>query len=254
MNLRNIARKTGAKIVQKSPAILTGIGCAGVISTVIFAVRATPKAQLVVDRLKKEHDGDPIPKGEMIKNVAPIYIPTGLMACVTIGCIIGANRISSKRNAVLASLYSASELALKEYQEKVMERIGEKKEREVRDSIAADHLAKYPIHDNEVIITGKGQSLCFDTLSGRYFMSDYEQVRRVENTINRQIISDMWATLNEVYYELGLKEIDLGKYIGWDVDNMLHFEFSSQVAEDGRPCLVIGYTTQPINHCGGSDW
>ena len=254
MNLRNIARKTGAKIVQKSPAILTGIGCAGVISTVIFAVRATPKAQLVVDRLKKEHDGDPIPKAELIKNVAPIYIPTGLMVCVTIGCIIGANRISSKRNAVLASLYSASELALKEYQEKVMERIGEKKEREVRDSIAADHLAKYPIHDNEVIITGKGQSLCFDTLSGRYFMSDYEQVRRVENTINRQIISDMWATLNEVYYELGLKEIDLGKYIGWDVDNMLHFEFSSQVAEDGRPCLVIGYTTQPINHCGGSDW
>ena len=198
MNLRNIARKTGAKIVQKSPAILTGIGCAGVISTVIFAVRATPKAQLVVDRLKEEHDGDPIPKGELIKNVAPIYIPTGLMVCVTISCIIGANRISSKRNAVLASLYSASELALKEYQEKVIERIGEKKEQEVRDSLAADHLAKYPIRDNEVIITGKGQSLCFDTLSGRYFLSDYEQVRRVENTINRQIISDMWATLNEV--------------------------------------------------------
>ena len=251
MNIRQFARKAGAKIAMKSPQILTFLSCTGVISTVIFAVRATPKAELIVDRIKREYEDEPIPRIEVIKAVVPVYIPTGLMACITIGCVIGANHISAKRNAVLTSLYSASELALHEYQEKVMARIGEKKEKEIRDEIAADYIAANPIGDREVIVTGKGQSLCLDSLSGRYFLSDYELVRRVENDINRRIISDMWATLNDVYYELGLKEIDLGRYVGWNVDHLLHFEFSSMVAEDGRPCLVIGYETQPVNCYSG---
>lgn len=248
MSIRNLARKTGAKIVKHSPAILTALSCTGVLSTVVFAVRATPKAELIIDQLKGEYGDEPIPKAELIKAVAPVYIPTGLMACVTIGCIIGANKISSKRNAVLASLYSASEMALKQYQEKVIEKIGDKKEKEVRDEIAADTLRANPIGDREVQITGKGQSLCYDTLSGRYFLSDYEMVRRVENTINRQILSEMWATLNDVYYELGLKDIDLGRYIGWNPDHPLRFVFSSQIADDGRPCLVIGYESEPFSN------
>lgn len=251
MNIRNFARRTGASLVKHSPTVLTVLSCTGVISTVAFAIRATPKAELMIDKLREEYDGEPIPKAELAKAVAPVYIPTGLMVCVTIGCIIGANRISSKRNAVLASLYSASEMALKQYQEKVIEKIGEKKAQEVRDEIAADCLRDHPIRDKEVIMTGKGQSLCYDSLSGRYFLSDYELVRRVENTINRQILTDMWATLNDVYYELGLSSIDLGKYIGWNVDHPLRFEFSSQVAEDGRPCLVIGYETEPVNYYEG---
>ena len=104
MSIRSIARKTGAKIVKHSPTILTALSCTGVLSTVVFAVRATPKAELIIDQLKGEYGDEPIPKAELVKAVAPVYIPTGLMACVTIGCIIGANKISSKRNGVLASL------------------------------------------------------------------------------------------------------------------------------------------------------
>lgn len=248
MSIRNLARKAGAKIVKHSPAILTALSCTGVLSTIVFAVRATPKAELIIDQLKGEYGDESIPKMELVKAVAPVYIPTGLMACVTIGCIIGANKISSKRNAVLASLYSASEMALEQYQEKVIEKIGDKKEKEVRDEIAADTLRANPIGDKEVQITGKGQSLCYDSLSGRYFLSDYEMVRRVENTINRQILSEMWASLNDVYYELGLKDIDLGRYIGWNADHPLRFVFSSQIAEDGRPCLVIGYESEPLSN------
>lgn len=251
MNFHQLARKGGAMIAAKSPQILTFLGCTGVVSTIIFAVRATPKAELIVDQLKDDYEEEPIPKMEIVKAVAPVYIPTGLMALVTIGCIIGANRINLKRNAVLASLYSTSELALHEYQDRVIEKIGQKKEREIKDEIAASKIAENPIGDREVVLTGKGHSLCYDTLSGRYFESDYDLVRRVENDINRRIYSDMWVTLNDVYYELGLKSIDLGRHVGWNVDRLLHFEFSSQVAEDGRPCLVILYENQPVNVYSG---
>lgn len=247
MSIKTLARRTGRTISKNSPAIFTALACGGVVSTVAFAIHATPKACLIVDQLKKEYTDAPVPKAELAKAVAPLYIPTGIMACVTIGCIIGANRISSKRNAILASLYSASEMAMKTYQEKVIEKIGEKKEREVRAEIASDCLRDHPIRDKEIIMTGAGQSLCYDTLSGRYFMSDYELIRQVQNTINTRIINDMWVTLNDVYYELGLKAIDLGEYIGWNVDRQLRFEFSSQIAEDGRPCLVISYDSLPID-------
>lgn len=247
MSIQQIVRKAGSKIATNSPRILTFLACTGVISTVIFAARATPNAQLIVDGLKDQYKDKPIPKAELVKAVAPVYIPTGLMACITIGCMIGANQISAKRNAVLASLYSTSELALREYQERVMAKIGEKKEKEIQDEIAAEHITKNPIRDREVILTGKGQSLCYDTLSGRYFLSDYDSVLRVESEINRRIINDMWVVLNDVYYELGLKPIDLGEYVGWNVDNLLHFTKSSCIADDGRPCLVLGYESRPLN-------
>ena len=47
MDFKSVKNKLG----EKSPEILTGVGIAGMLSSVIFAVKATPKAmQLVEER------------------------------------------------------------------------------------------------------------------------------------------------------------------------------------------------------------
>ena len=45
---------------------------------------------------------------------------------------------------------------VKEYQDKVVATIGQKKEEKIRDEIAQDKLDGVPVEGREIIITGKG--------------------------------------------------------------------------------------------------
>ena len=248
MNIPKMVQKGAAVISKNSPAILTGLSVAGLVGTILFSIRATTNAVLIRDQIEAEYEIDEeIPKAVYFKRIAPVYIPTIVMAGVTVACMIGATAIGSKRNAVLSALYAASEVSLKEYQDKVVAVVGEKEERKIRDEIARDRVTQNPVQSGQVIVTGRGDSLCYDSLSGRYFMSDIEKIRRVENNINSSMIGgmQMWATLNEVYDEMGLPPNDLGEDVGWNVDHRLMFDFSTQIATDGRPCLVIGYEEGP---------
>lgn len=172
------------------------------------------------------------------------------MGVVTIACIIGANSINLKRNAALVSLYSLSEAALKEYQAKVIETLGKQKERKIKDDIAKDRIVKNPVSDNEIVITNLGDTLCYDSLSGRYFKSDIEKIRQVLNKLSRDLMSEMFIDLNQVYSELNLKGTKMGDMVGWHIDDgLIEPDFSSQLTENGTPCLVLDFVTEPrYNH------
>lgn len=242
---------TALTTVNKStPTILAVLAGGGVVATVIFAVQATRKAEVVIDNLEKEHNGEEIPKKELVKAVAPIYIPTIAMGTVTIGCIIGSVSVSEHRRKVYAKLCSLSEVALAEYQDKVTKMIGEKKEREIRDEITLDKMKENPPTSSEIIITGAGKYLFYDSLSGRYFESTIESVKMAENQLNKDIIGDLWVTVNDWYYLLGLPGIDFGKYNGWNVDRFLDVEFVAMEAYDGRPCLGLNYRRPPVLYDG----
>lgn len=244
MNLAKLIRLGAGKAVKHSPKILTVLSVMGVISTAKLASDAGVKSNAVIIDLRNQNPE--VTKKELAKAVVPVYIPTLLMGGATIGCMIGATTVASKRNAVLASLYSATELALKQYQEKTFALDEGKTDKRVRDAVAKELVESHPVRTSEVIVTGKGKSLCYDSLSGRYFESDIDTIKRAMNRINRAILSEMWITLNQFYDELGLTPIQLGDRAGWNVDNMLDLKFSSQIASDGRPCIVVGYYTEPI--------
>ena len=135
---------------------------------------------------------------------------------------------------------------MSEYKEKVTETIGEKKEREIRDKVAKDKVDENQASKATVVVTGKGDSLCFDVISGRYFKSDIEKIRKIENDLNRQMLTEMYISLNEFYDELGLDHISIGDELGWNVDNgLIELNFSSQISDDGQPCIVVDYKIGP---------
>jgi len=243
MNIKQLVRTAGESVNKNSPTILTGLGVAGVISTTALAIRGTSYAVWVLHN--EEFDARrELTNKEKIEAVWKLYIPTLASGVITIAAIIGSNHISSRRNAALMSLYSVADQALKEYQDKVVEMFGEKKEAKVRDEIAQDKLDKNPVHD--VIITNKGEYLFFDALSGRYFRSDVETVRRVQNDFNELLFNDMFVPLNEFYDMLGLEGTEMGRNTGWDVQRgKLDIHFSAKISTDGEPCIVLGYSIEP---------
>ena len=241
-----VVRNVRTSMKKHSPEILTGTGIAGMVVTTVMAVRATPKALLLLEEKKDEYETDTLTPVEIIKTTWTCYIPSAIVGGVSIFCLIGASSVNLRRNAALATAYTLSETALKEYQEKVVETIGEKKERDIRDSIAKDKVNNNPVNQREIIITDKGETLCYDSLSGRYFKSDIDKIKKSLNELNRQMLADMYVSLNDFYYELGLDNTKLGDDLGWHVDDgLIEVSFSSQLANGETPCLVLDYKIAP---------
>lgn len=240
-------------VARNSPTILTGLGVAGLVTTTVMGIRATPKAILILEKEGVMHNAreKDIPKLELIKEAVKltwrIYLPTVLMGGATIACIVSANSINLRRNAALASLYTLTEATLKEYQSQVVKTIGEKKEQKIREEVYKEKIRKNPVTVDNVIDTGMGDTLFFDPTSGRYFTSDIEYVRRqVRNELNDLLIKDTFVPLNEFYYLLKLKQTTLGEDYGWDYDGgLLEFKPTAILADDCRPCLAIEFNIEP---------
>ena len=240
--------------IKHSPEILTGIGIAGMVTTTVMAVRATPKA---LELLKKEEEYRIINREndiiEKISNIDTVkicwkcYIPAGITGILSVACLISASSVSVRRNAALATAYSIAETSLKEYQNKVVETIGEKKEQTIRDAVVKEKIDAHPTKESEIIFVGDGETLCYDVLSGRYFKSKIDKIKKAENDLNRRMRDEMYISLNEFYYEIGLPSIKIGDDIGWNIDREGYIDlcFSSQLNDNDEPVFVIDYGCGP---------
>lgn len=242
-----VAKTVSHEVSKKSPLILTAMAIGGVGLIVVSTRTATIRALEIENEYTGTYgiESDELEPKVRFQLTWKCYIPVIFTAGATVACIIFAQSINSKRQAALAGLYSISEASLKKYKEKVKEAVGENKSKKIEDDIAKDTIEEHPVDVNDIIKTGKGNYLFYDAMSGRYFRSDIETIRRIENDINHELISEMWVSLNEVYGKMGLKPIELGENVGWNVDHMIEFQFSSQIAKNGEPCIVIDYYRGP---------
>ena len=244
-DVTNMFHNLGRTIEKHSPEILTGIGIAGMVTTTVLAVKATPKAIKLLEKERKRRNEE-LTAVDVVKTTWKCYIPAVVTGATSVACLIGASSVNMKRNAALATAYSISHTALTEYQEKVIETIGEKKERAVRDKIAEDRVKNNPVSNNSVIMTERGNTLCYDAMSGRYFRSDIDKIKKAENFLNNRLINEMYFSLNEFYEELGLEPTRLGDELGWNMsDGLIEIFFRSQIADDGNPCIVVDYNIAP---------
>ena len=248
MSFKAIMKNFGGMINKNSPQILTGFACVGVVTTTVLAVRATPRAlQLLEDEesYRDKHDLDYMNGFDKVKVTWKCYIPAVVTGATTLGCILGASHVHSKRNAALASLYALSDTAFREYKSKVVQEIGRTRETKVRDEIARDRVLANPPTDG-VIFVGDGDVLCYDSLSGRYFKSSYESIRQKVNDLNYRLRNEMTISLNDFYYEIGLASIAMGDQMEFNVEKgLIEPNYSSVLTEEGKPCLSIELEVYP---------
>lgn len=254
LNMAKLLKDAKTIVSQHSPELLTGIGIAGMITTTVLAVRATPKALKLIENKKEELHLEPTEKltpAETVKATWKCYIPAAITGVTSVACLIGASSVNARRNAALATAYNLSASALSEYKEKVVETIGEKKEQAIRDKVAEERLKKEPVNKSSIIVTGNGTSRFYDDISKRRFTSDIEKIRRIQNDLNaRMLEGEDYVSLNEFYYELGLEGISFGDDLGWNVSKngrggMISVDFSAHLDDDNVPCIVLEYVIAP---------
>lgn len=246
MNIKTMVKSVWAGAKKHSPEILIGMGIAGAASSVIFAVKATPKAMILLEEKRQELGVEKLEAKEIIKTAAPVYIPTAVSFGVSVACIVGASSVNARRNAALTAAYTLSESTLRTYRDKVLETVGEDKEREIRQKAAIEQQQSTPEPQALVVSSAAGQLKCFDSLSGRYFVSTKNEIDKAVNEFNRQLRDDMRISLNDWYDLIGLDTNKLGDMLGWDIERgYVETCYASRLDEDGLPCLVVNYVEPP---------
>jgi hypothetical protein len=244
MTLIDLAKRAEKLLRDNSPVVLTALGVSGTLTTAFLAGRASYNAAALILREETKTEVYFSTK-EKVHFVWKLYIPASISAVVTVGSIISASRIGSRRTAALTAAYSLSERALIEYKDKVVETLGVKKEKTMRDAIAQDSVTKNP--PTGVIVTGSGTVLCCDLFTGRYFSCDMESLRKAENMINKKMIQHMEATISDFYDLVGLSHTSYSSVVGWTSDKMLELSFSTVMSEDSRPCIAFEFNyTKPL--------
>lgn len=237
-------------MTKHSPEILTGLGITGMIATTVMAVRATPKALELIEDKKEELELQPDEKlhpVDMVKATWKCYVPATITGVTSAACLIGASSVNARRNAALATAYNLSAAALSDYKEKVLETVGEKKEQIIRNKVAEENINREPVNQSAIIVSGNGNTRCFDTITKQRFTSDIESIKRVVNELNRRMVNgEDYISLNDFYSEIGIDPVSIGDDLGWNVTRgLIEVTFSAQLDTDGVPCIVLDYAVAP---------
>ncbi len=246
MTWAGLVGKTQKYLIDHSPEILTGAAVVGTVLTAALTGKAAVKAYQIIEEDEFRVANDDDPRAEMKRTVDLVwreFIPPATTALATITCIIAANRIGASRYAGLVAASAIAERRFTEYRDKVVEKLGDKRERGVREELAQDRVDRDP--PREVIIASGGDVLFRDEQSGRYFESDIETVKKAMNDTNYQINNDFYASLSDFYNRIGLAPTKHSEEVGWNSDRLMDIQFAAAVSTDGRPCITIDFTVVP---------
>lgn len=268
MNKLNVNKyfKMATRIVKKrSPEILTGLGIAGMVTTTVLAVKATPKALTLIQDAEIEKVDVQVKEGkgpdELVKTLTPAevvklawkpYIPAVLLGTASAACLIGANSVHARRHAALYSAYKLSETALTEYKDKVKEIVPEKKVKEIKQKLAEDKVDKVAKSDDgkeqkaKVIVSSDGDTWFVDPFTNGSFLCTETKIREAIVDLNYRLMDEMFVSLSDLYDELGLDHTQNSDDIGWCIDDgKIVPDFSDAIVKNGKAYVVMDFLRRP---------
>lgn len=262
-NVGRFAAKAKFKIGKHSPEILMVCGAVGAVTSAVMACKATLKVNAVLEEhqsavetihnvqngnaeLKKDAE---YTEEDAKKDLTTVYVQTGvklvklyapaiILGGLSLGCMIGSNRILQKRNAALTAAYVTLDKAFTEYKERVTERFGDRVQHEIEHGVKAVEIENKEVHEDgtEELVKAyvdeadgvhSPYDLLFDEMIDEWQPdAEYNKwhLTDVENTATRRLRGQGYLFLNDVYrmisrYNSGEMIVKPeGQIVGWLYD------------------------------------
>jgi hypothetical protein len=238
----NLSRKFGRQILvaqKHSPRILFVAGVVGVATSTVLACRATLKLEEVLAEIEddlntaKHLKHEKYSEEDRRKDIAYVYIRTGVkitklygpsivLGVASVGALAGSHHILSKRNAALTAAYASLQKGFNEYRQRVVDELGEDKERELRYQVKEVADGKDEAGKKKTIQEATGSPSMyarFFDANNRNWNSNSEYnmlfLRCQQNYLNDLLKSRGHVFLNDVYDNLGMDRSKEGSVVGW---------------------------------------
>ena len=251
--MEGLLHKSTSYLRRSSPTILTCVSAVGVVATAVMAVRATPKAIILLEEAKDDK-GEDLTKLEIVRTAGPVYIPAALIGLSTIACIIGIKVLSKRNQASLASAYALLSESYQRYRKAANTIYGDDADSKIVAQMAKEvyvHADGYSVYSPDLDADSE-KILCYDLLSKRYFTTTMAAVINAQYHVNRNLCLRGYSSLNEFYEFLGIEKIEHGDDIGWSMNELmeggimwLDFDNCYTKMDDGMECCVISSLSDP---------
>lgn len=260
MGIQSVAKDLYRAASERSPEILVGFGLASLLTAIILAVKATPKAEELIVEAEDEKE-DELTVWETVKAAWTPYIPA-FVAFTTGGiCVIGGMKIKSDRHAELAAACAISQGIIKRYDEKCEKIVGKEKAEEIKSEVNRD-VAKTPEVRNTITQLPPsniaGVHPFWDRLSNAQFYAAPEMLVRAEVCLNKRLFTGLesYVTISDLYDELNeqgvypkLRHTSVSPMLGWTAEmGGVEFDMDSDGVpfehdhwDNGTPCYVMGF-------------
>lgn len=266
MSATRAFHKAGFQLKKHSPEILVVAGVVGTVASAVMACKATTKVNFVLEETKSQVDviHAATEKGEVAqqlengevgmvsysaedskKDLAIVYTQTGLklaklygpaviLGAVSIAGILSGHNILRKRNLALAAAYTAVDTGFKQYRGRVVERFGDKLDKELLYNIKAKEIEETVVNEDgtETTVTKTVEvadpiaamspyTFCFDETSSCWERDAEDNkffLLRQQQHANEVLQSKGYIFLNEVLDMVGIPRCRAGQTVGWIYD------------------------------------
>jgi hypothetical protein len=261
-----------------SPELLTGVGVIGVVAAAVLASRATLKLEPTLNKTREavdyakssKADAEALTDEDSIVvtktyskdltrayfhgtvDIVKLYGPSVALGVFSIGCIIGGNTVLRKQNVALAAGYKVLEQGFATYRKRIVEELGEDKERDIYLGLKDEVVTNVETGKKETIkvVTASGMpspyARFFDEGSSQWSPDSFNNLsllKGVQNMANDRLNYRGYVFLNDVYKDLGLEITAVGQQVGWalseDGDNYIDFGLYSGTT-DAKRAFVNG--------------
>ncbi len=245
--------RVGMKIKKHSPEILVVTGVVGVVASTVMACKATTKLSGILEESKnnveqihnyieKEGFSEEYTEEDSKKdltivyahtalNLVKLYGPAVVTGAASIACILTSHKIMRSRNVALAVAYAASEKGFKEYRGRLIDRFGEKldrellyniKAKEVEETVVDEETGEEKVVKKVIEVAAPGDA----SIYARFFDetcpnwdrdAEYNLMflNQIQQAANNKLQAQGHLSLNEVYEMIGLDKSRAGAFAGW---------------------------------------
>lgn len=264
---RNV-NKLGFTLKKHSPEILVVAGVVGVVASTVMACKATLKVNDILEETKENVDtiheatengytkaGEKYTQEDSKQDLTKVYVKTGIdlaklygpsivLGTLSVTGIVASNNILKKRNIALAAAYATVDGTFKEYRGRVIEKFGERIDKELRYNIKTKEVEETTIDENgnekkevrkvdfidplgdisgyarffeKYTDDGKGNTIVNPNWNS---CNEYNIMflKAQQNYANDKLRAKGYLFLNEVYEMLGLPASKEGQIVGWVYD------------------------------------
>lgn len=235
-----------------APQIMTYTGVAGFIATVIYACKATTKAEQILkerdDKLamvRECTEDDSLDYSEASRQediriittqtrwaLVKTYTPVFTLGLASTALILGGHHIIQMRSASYAAAYKASEKAFRAYRNAVANKYGEDPNKTILDEQIPEIIEAEKLKESEAEKPKKKKFLSapndintavFSRKTSRYWQANAPRMncyllQKVQRECNDELMANGYIFLNTVRDKLGMCYIPEGQYVGWILD------------------------------------
>ena len=273
MGVKELAKNGVTMVKRNSPGLLLGIGLIGMGVMAYRIATDTRKYDQLRAKKKEELQTDILPVKEEVKTVVSAYKVPIILGASSAACIVMSSHINNQRIKLLAgglqalnTAYLNNKELFNEYSTAVKNKIGEKKEEQIRNSIAQGKVDKFDVDINRVFDTGYGDTLFQDAWTGVRFISSTQAIADGFSVFSDDLKNDLSGelTLADLYDRLHINLRQTPKnmeYFGFKLENcslkrnfgekLVPYTFTSTFDQRiGKPVAVLEYNPEYLDGSG----